>query len=495
MDEFTPEAPHRRVEYHMSSISNLFPKQELNNKGFDAPLTGESVLFDDRAKHLLYEQIMADKREKSNIGANLGMYCPLGNPVFDIDEITGSAISAMENNSAATQMWSEDFGRVLVCVNPDNVGIEIVSTSDPRQKRNVLIFSSRLFAPNKIIGTNLISGPNIIVMNEQPATIEGLTTSYLHLLDQVVWERFLILKRESPNANKVDLFARAVSRVRAEGVSLFTASEDEILNLFVSGELIPRPYPSRAIKSLPFILGGVGFNHNISHRPVINSARPRMFLPLQHLINSAEKDITIPDVFIPVCMVTMAKPLHIGHLLSLSIAELASASGQVVLADNDLGPRVESMVVQLSQNLGISFAEAVGLMQDNRIQPQDIVNAYRQSKKSGAGDKFVDEKERQLLLRSGVLQVLEDEMRKNLSLGGFDTFIIQESRAILNFGIAVQNLWEGIGFNPVLTNKGIVLFEKEGRTSIVSTCLSTIAQVASCSGIERPGVLIVDAGE
>lgn len=452
-----------------------------NEEGITRP--NESV-----SKEQIYQAIMADKRGKEDLNAGLGLYCMIGTPRVDFDELMGMTVTAMRECYDVVR-WATDFGRVIVCVNPGKIGVEISSISDPRQKLNVLIRSSRLIDPRELAKQQ--DGKNIIFMNSKPATLEGLATSFLHLFDQLVWEKYQVLVANKQHVPRRNLYLKVLEDVCTEGVSLRVLSELDILKLYEKGLVIPRPYPSRAIASLPFILGAVGYDSMAESRHIPN--RISHYERNVGLISISKNEALPEGSLRPVCLVTLGKPLHAGHLTSLALARLSVPDHRVVLVSNDIGPRVEELIMKLSKTKGLSVRDTICLLKEGRINADEVVLAYRTPDDSA--DSLMDGDDRRMILEGGCLKPVENMIVPLLGKGGYDIDLISQSSCLGgDISLGSNSAWAGIGFLPVFTGGQTLLLIKEGRPSIVATNLKVIQAVANMPG-EQNGVLLVDATE
>lgn len=420
-------------------------------------------------KEKLLAEIQMDKKERKNTNVGLGMYVAIDNSGLDAYDIVSGTLLELSKNPYEGFLWAEDFGRVLTTVQPGGTGIDLRRVNNPGSKSHLLYESSAKFKPQEFISNKDLKGQNLIILNDKPVTVEGFVTELVHMTDEVVWNRYLKIKNsETQNAKS---FKQAVDLIISEGLSITTLPEDEILKLKLKfhENYSLRLYGSGKINSIPKLMGGTTFVSDVPPKPINLSFNPK---PAE-IVKVKETEIK-GNVGIMVS-VTLAKPLHTGHLFLFAIADLVKlgiGGNEINLINNDTGPRVEAMIARLSELRHETPAQTIKKLQSREISINEIVHAYRQRS-------LADQNKTTSQLpsnQSGILKAMEDDTAKTLSRAGFNVNMFRESDIKPEY-IDNKDQILNSGFSFLRTDKGIKILMKKGTSTATGQSFMNIKRL------------------
>lgn len=217
------------------------------------PLTQEE-------KEALIQRIWEDKGGRVDRNRSLAMYISLDSPKPDLTEITRGVIGKLSENSVLGFNWAEDWGRVVICVGPGGrLDCILGDTNEDKNKRFVPVHTTRQLSSSEMQElVDQVPGGNagIIMLNNQPSTIEAFLISYVHMVDQLIWSIYRNLLQDNQEKNPADLYRKAMELVKHSGFSTRLASEDEILASSLNDPKISvRLYGSGVNRDVPRVMG------------------------------------------------------------------------------------------------------------------------------------------------------------------------------------------------------------------------------------------------
>lgn len=414
-------------------------------------------------RELLLKRLWEEKKERRDTGAGLGMYVALDGPEIRVDEVIKGVLQQLLTNPVAGRNWAEDWGRVVVGVHPTKLGTVCLEKAGVKTKPYMRVESSELVDPTVVLASSQLTGKNKIVVNEQKVVREGLVVEVIHLLDELIWQKYLGFKDRFGLADAYEL---AVREVVEEGVELLTASEAYLLEMIGEEKFKARLYGSEAIGSVPKLMGGVVFGTDEKTSAIDLSGRVGDEIEFGGSFLQTEVAGKIGFG----AGVTLGKELHLGHLALLSSAELARLAvggDQVRLFSNDTGPRVAGMVATLALIRGETVSKVASRLRRGSIKQEEITQAYRSRLTDGSD--FL-----QAMVEvgkgGGILPVVEKACKDNLARLGFDSLVlVRESDYSLRLGKKVlrglAGEWQNTGFSAARSSRGFAVLEKGGELS------------------------------
>lgn len=222
-------------------------------------------------KEALIQSIFFDKKGRSDGPAPYGLYVTLATPRPDLSQLTelmlGSLLKPQEPFMA--EEWARTWGRVIVCVGPGgNFDVFLDRVAKEENKRFVPVNTTQKLSKNEL--TQLVDGmfegrAGTILLNNEPTTIEAFLITYVHMIDEFIWDIYRNNLRISGKQNSVALYKEAVDFVRKYGFSVRMTSEDEILVTKVANsDAQVRLYGSQVNKDVPRVMGAVIVNKGVS---------------------------------------------------------------------------------------------------------------------------------------------------------------------------------------------------------------------------------------
>ncbi|MEK7497467.1 MAG: hypothetical protein AAB656_00940 [Patescibacteria group bacterium] len=216
----------------------------------------KNISISEEEKEFLLTEAWENKKDKVDIDGSLALYVSVASPnpnLFLTSSITIQMLEALSASPQQAEEWSRTWGRVVVCIKP---GFEqmclLGEISDPKNKLFIPLKTKQKFAPTEIIGGFPNGDLAQIVINSQPTTIEAFLISYVHIVDELIWEHF----RSSGSSD----YPGALQSVISSGFSLVSACEDEILFQKKGNPLMSlRLYGSMVNKDVPRVMGGIIF--------------------------------------------------------------------------------------------------------------------------------------------------------------------------------------------------------------------------------------------
>lgn len=453
----------------------------------------------------LIAQIYKQKRGKVDLNLGYGMYIelPPGGKI-DLNQFAAEYLLELISNSrdARTFLWSKDFGRVAVGISDRKSSNKklctFASKDDADAKSFKLISGTRNVNPRDFIFQNSQeSGSNLIVLNDQTTSIDGLFITLTHMIDELVWDRARLISGSDFNLNQ-RAYITALELIMQEGITLQFADTQCILNNYIEcPELSVRIYGS-GNPSVPKVMGYV-----------VNNAFSKTF-GLQNF-NQVKFIEAVPAEKIPVdnyevvIGITTAKQIHVGHLFLYLIANsIAKPFGTAVtIMANNTGPRVAQTVIALrdqllAQGIDITLEECQSIL--SKMSLSDVEAVYR-NRSSETSEEELEQVTTDLLscIDNPVLKTATEENLAALkSIGLNPNLVFDSDTDPLN---SLQNSFEnttgynpelGIGFSSLASGQSAVFMEK-GIPTATGIVLSNIIYAANNSeGIN--GVAYIDQG-
>ncbi len=398
------------------------------------------------------------------------LYVSLDSPRPNFTALTHLMLEAMQSEQA--ESWARRFGRLVISIRAQSgLSCQLADVNDKKSKLYIPVNTQARLDPAELIPDFPEGSLGTILLNDKPTTVEAILISYLHMVEELVWDRYRVNLAEKNQSANSQLYQETVGEVIAGGFSVQTMSEEQILKT-------KRLRPSTSIR-----LYGSGVNKDVSK--------------IMGAIVYPDQEHSVPPAII--AAVTMGKELHLGHLLLLASADLLrvnlNRSEPLTLINNNTGPRAAGALVSLSDRLGLSLDETAAQLDQAQIPIDQIIASYRSRQEESVLTKSAME-----LLDQGpynIFAAMAVQTRQDLSQIGFDVEITSESETLPNARPLIDSLnpaWAGSGFN-FLDARGVKVLEKNGSltaTAKAVVALVTISRSQTSLEGQQPKLIFVD---
>lgn len=224
-------------------------------------------ILSEQEKQTLIGQIWSDHRGRRDTNRSYALYVSLDSPSPDLDEITKKMLGVLLKSPSFSLDWAEDWGRVVVCVGPGSeLGCRLAHTKDDASKKFIPVQTTRKLEKSEVedLLNPLPRGRSgLVLLNDQQTTIEGFLISYIHMIDELIWDIYRSVLNVGDKQNWPTLYADSVRLVQQNGFFAQLASEDEILLTRVANDRAKvRLYGSGVNKDVPKVMGVVEV-HNL----------------------------------------------------------------------------------------------------------------------------------------------------------------------------------------------------------------------------------------
>ena len=346
-------------------------------------------------------RIWSEKREKivSDKICDLGVSITVDNLDFDWHAIVYGLLSLLRSDVEKAYCWSKNWGRTVIQVHPNKPFSFHFTLLESFEERSGVFLSTALRVdPADFLNHENNIGAFEILLNKQHLLFEGAILQVERMVDELVWCRYLFLKdRESyerGGERDEELYGKALDDVWFYGVRIRYVSESALMDMKQKNPDLPvRIYGDFLKKgTVPLIIGAVGDltkEKEVTDRDEISRVKRRISERSSRLVEAPELSALTGGGFagcmgeFVVCSaITVAKKIHVGHLLLVSYAELVSkvlngGQGSIWIECNDVGERIFGTVAALAVQFGINAAEIVSLLSAGKIPIDDIDGCYR----------------------------------------------------------------------------------------------------------------------
>ncbi len=342
---------------------------------------------------------MGRKAWKKECAPEKGTTLVVGMPASppSVHQVIYGALSVIRENLAVARHWSETWGHTKVLVHPDlSADFVFMPRISSFHKRGSKLSTRELINPRTLLENDENIGFFKLLLNERSMLIEGVILQVLRMLDELIWCRFWHLS-QTLEIDRDLAYGLACGEVQKFGVECCYVSERDILLIRDQNPLTPlRLYGDIHKKgTIPFLIGGV-INHdaNIEGSPQIHVdtdavshicaraltrnkllTNPVVRLRYRHTAESLSVNTPV------MCGITLAKQLHVGHFLLLSLGGLVrtciSSKHPLYLESNDTGLRIERTVIRISKLTGRSSDETMLALSEEKINAAIIEYAYQ----------------------------------------------------------------------------------------------------------------------
>lgn len=434
---------------------------------------------------------------------NYALYVGLNSPTPDLQALTRSMLEQLSDRSNVydSYHWAEGWGRVVISVHPDQrLRCLLGDMRDNDNKNFVPVVTTQITDLDEMFKEFPRGSLGKILINRQPMTVEAGLISYIHMVDELIWDTFREKQVTTGSRDVLSLYQDAVAMVASQGFSVETATEEEILNARRGNPKVSvRLYGSGVNKSVPKVMGAFvpAGQERASEGHFLEQLRSEVELKDQTIAEPRVKTVgqALPLITVGV---TLGKELHAGHLLLLGVADLmrfnTGSSEPLALFNNNTGPRAAGALVQIARRNKFTLEESAARLSSGDFELEEIVLAYRS--RSTTGTKLDDAI---TLLDTGefdIFSAMSDRMTTVLSDAGLKTSILPESAALANQDRLLRGLsseWYGSGFGFSNT-KGIKIIQKGGLLTATGKALVSLDALTerSANPSTLPTVVYID---
>lgn len=207
-------------------------------------------------KQQLIQTLWDDKKGKSGSSSH-GLYVGLSSPNPDLVSITGSMLEQLSASPREAFFWAQSWGRLAIAVRAGFTDRCLLADSnDDKNKNFIPIATTRLVSPVGLIAPLPQGELGTILLNSKRTTVEAILISYLHMVDELIWD----FSRTKSQRDPIDNYQQSLYQVLERGFSTRLASESEILALREADNSISvRLYGSGVNKDVPKVMGAIDF--------------------------------------------------------------------------------------------------------------------------------------------------------------------------------------------------------------------------------------------
>jgi len=475
-------------------------------------------------KEELFAYIWREKREKiiSNKVYPIGISITIENLSFCWHTIIYGILSLLMRNPAQSLEWSRHWGRTTVWVHPQKaLSFRFTQDESLEEKLGVFISTENTINPILFLNDHYNIGYFRILLNWCNVSLEGAILQIERMVDELVWCNFLKHKRQNQKCefkslNEIEIYTNALSEVWENGVFIEYLLESKILDMKIKNMTLPIRIYGNILKTgnVPNIIGAViipqsdMIDKKHECQKIINGQKKEIISVIgksqvQSKVYSTNSIMDFNENRICVCVaITLAKKLHVGHLLLLGFADLIRRSTNskypLYLESNDSGKRIFGLVARIVEKYNISVELAISLLIDGRYSPQEIDSCYKDRQEQG--NIYQQIQTRLKHNEIGLLSVMEEKVQQDMEYYGFGRInIISDSKCLSEYNKIVASIacqWENnIGFKFVKyiegRHKKMVVIEKQGVPMASAMRVAFINKILSDNRNSQSSILPV----
>lgn len=218
----------------------------------------EQKIITEEEKLQMIGEIWKDQKERSSSGP-YALYMAIDSPRPNLGSLTDSILETLSNDISRAENWSRTWGRLVICVRPGGTFESTLGDIDDEDNKiYVPIVTTQglsIQERQQLIDTLPQGRLRLIMLNDQPTTIEAFLISYLHMVDEMIWEIYRQNRRGSEKKH-ITIFKEVLDLVAEERFSVALGSEEEILMAKKTNPQVSvRLYGSMVNKNVPKVLG------------------------------------------------------------------------------------------------------------------------------------------------------------------------------------------------------------------------------------------------
>lgn len=352
----------------------------------------------------LLRYIWQEKREKvvDSVIYPIGISITIDNLNFDWHMIIYGILALLRRNPQQALEWSRHWGRAIVMIHPEKpLSFNFTTDEGDEEKMGVVLSTDQKINSLNFINSKYNIGYYNVLLNLEQISLEGAILQIERMVDEAVWCNFLRTKRLlQDKLSEDEVYALAVEDIWEKGVRIAYVKEEQILDMKRMDMSLPVRVYGNVLNSniVPRVIGAVvlpDFNCSIApnvidrvktHRSPILDKIAKAKIKINNCVPEIQHLTIIEDSF--VCVgVTLAKELHIGHILSFSYAAILrktiNSHFPLYLEANDVGERIFGLVAGVAEKYNISAQNAINALSENKITFEEINLCYQTRKENG----------------------------------------------------------------------------------------------------------------
>lgn len=470
----------------------------------EKPLT----IISDIEKQALIQRSWEEKKGRL-VGSHspYALFVPLDNPLPNLAMVTLDMLEALDKNPRVSEYWAKTWGKVVVCVGPKSRhNIFIGEVEDDRNRAFVPVTTNLKIIPESLADNLPEGAAGKIILNNTPTTPEAIVISFVHMLDELIWDLYQGKLKMAGLSASPKLYQESLAEVRSKGFSLYFAGAEEILAEAKDNPNVSiRLYGSGVNKDVQRVIGAViisdgqslsegSYSNKLAD--IISQTEPEE--PEEdELREEIEAGICKPTV---ITSVTLGKELHAGHMLLLATADLVrlglNVDEPLVLLNNNTGPRAAGALVSISRQLDISVEQAALSLSKDCLPADNIAFAYR----TRVDDKTVISQVLKLLDegRYDIFAPMVRRIKRRLEEAGFNVNVISETAGILQREVLLNRLnptWYGSGFSFLDLGKSLKIVQKSGSLTATGKAAASLLEISKPfeQSNQSPFLIFVDS--
>lgn len=435
------------------------------------------------------------------------LFVPLDNPMPNLAMVTLGMLEALDKNSRVSEYWARTWGKEVVCVGPKSrQNIFIGEVEDDRNRAFVPVTTNLKIIPESLADSLPMGDVGKIILNSAPTTPEAIVISFVHMLDELMWDLYQGKLKIAGLSSSPELYQQSLLEVRNKGFSLYFASEEKILAEAKDNPNISiRLYGSGINKDVQRVMGGVIISdgQSLSDNSYMNRLRDVTGLTGP---KKPEKDELREEIEAGICKmavitsVTLGKELHAGHMLLLATADLVrlglDADDPLVLINNNTGPRAAGALMKLSRQLNVPVEQAALSLSKDCLPVDNIAFAYRTRVEDetviGPALKLLDEGS------YDIFAPMARRVSKRLKEAGFEVNVISETIGIAQREMLLKRLnptWYGSGFSFLDLEKSLKMVQRGGNLTATGKAAASLLAISEPleQSNQSPFLIFVDS--
>ncbi len=456
-------------------------------------------------REAVIKEIWGEKRGREPIDfiPPLGVSISLPNPNVKGQQIIYGLLDLLRSDPTKAFEWSATWGRTVVSVHP-NKGFDfrfsILKSTD--EKTSSFVQTSKLIDPQTLFDEETNIGKWTLVLNRSELTLEGAIIQIERMVDELVWCNHL----QSHGIANPETYRLALEEVWNGGVRVDYASEDDILRLRAEHGTPVRIYGD-VLKSgkVPTIVGTI-IEGEVLPTPMQvlrtqESVEAELRKHKEPLFAVKREHPPYSNCATVATAVAGGKPLHIGHYLTISLANMIAirSGSKLYLEESDTGDRVFEIVAKLAELHGVSVEEAISSLMADQVDVRELHRCYKN--RADANPELLNKAKQALVGNSlPLFRVVRQGTLSLLHATGLNEIETVPDSGCQNEFEEIGKLdrsWQGSGFGVVKfkSNKSseMVVLQKNGEPTAPAMRAAFILKVCTQN---LPGKLVfVDAGD
>ncbi len=207
-------------------------------------------------KEALISAAFAEKKGRESFGDNpFTCYISINSPRPNLAYITASLLEELSNKTREAFLWTKKWDKSIVSVAPGHEsGCLLLPSGDVKGKTFVPVTTIKTAEVESLIAQLPELAGDEVIINSKPMTIDAFLIVYLHLINELIWDKALAFSG-GVNVNG-ETYEVALKEVCLKGFSVQLMSEEKILDVRKRDPLASmRIYGSKVNKFVPEVMG------------------------------------------------------------------------------------------------------------------------------------------------------------------------------------------------------------------------------------------------